>query len=254
MLSAGIAGLDLRGVSTRIIGVQGVELSETVRRMEESIPQVILLLEAATERCISFTGGSEADELILALDDVTLQYISILQGNLKSLRAVCGVDLAVDTVGAKKETGLDRKEAASQARKVDFMSNEEEWSFVQGALQILTVADCLTSRTSVFEASLRSTLARLSTNLSSSVYGSSLDQNHSHSADNDGTEEFSAAGKASLDVAALRLVDAPEKARKLFNLLEQVFVFDQLFTETLVPMSYELVLNQLICHYSFSTQ
>ncbi|KAK6155874.1 hypothetical protein DH2020_010122 [Rehmannia glutinosa] len=221
VLSGGIAGLDLRGVSTHIIGVQGVELSETVRRMEESIPQVILLLEAATERCISFTGGSEADELILALDDVTLQYISALQGNLKSLRAVCGVDVPIDTVGAKKETGSDRKDAATHARKVDFMSNEEEWSFVQGALQILTVAECLTSRTSVFEASLRSTLARLSTNLSLSVYGSSLDQNQSHMASDDGSGEMSTAGKASLDVAALRLVDVPEKARKLLNLLEQ---------------------------------
>ncbi|KAL3645202.1 Golgi transport complex subunit 7 [Castilleja foliolosa] len=216
-----IAGLDLRGVSTRIIGVQGVELSETVRRMEETIPQVILLLEAATERCVSFTGGSEADELILALDDVTIQYISTLQENLKSLRAVCRVDVAVDTVGAKKDTGSDRKETASHARKVDFTSNEEEWSFVQGALQILTVSDCLTSRISVFEASLRSTLARLSTNLSLSIHGSSLDQNQLHLADDDGSGELYTAGKASLDVAALRLVDVPAKARKLLNLLEQ---------------------------------
>ncbi|XP_073034961.1 conserved oligomeric Golgi complex subunit 7 [Primulina eburnea] len=221
VLSGGIAGLDLRGVSTRIIGVQGVELSETVRRMEESIPHVILLLEAATERCINFTGGSEADELILALDDVTLQYISALQGNLKSLRAVCGVDAVVDNVGTKKEMGLDRKEAASHARRVDFTSNEEEWSFVQGALQVLTVSDRLTSRISVFEASLRSTLARLSTNLSLSVYGSNLDQNQSHVDDTPGNGELSIAGRAGLDVAALRLVDVPEKARKLFNLLEQ---------------------------------
>ncbi|KAL6530254.1 Golgi transport complex subunit 7 [Orobanche hederae] len=221
LLSGGIAGLDLRGVSTRIIGVQGVELSETVRRMEESIPQVILLLEAATDRCIGFTGGSEADELILALDDVTLQYISTLQGNLKSLRAVCGVDAALGTLGVRKETGSDRKEAASNARKLDFMSNEEEWSFVQGALQILTVSDCLTSRVSVFEASLRSILVRLSTNLSLSVHGSSLDQNQSHAADDGGGRELPTAGKASLDVAALRLIDVPEKARKLLSLLEQ---------------------------------
>ncbi|KAL3647478.1 Golgi transport complex subunit 7 [Castilleja foliolosa] len=221
VLFGGIAGFDLRGVSTRIIGVQGVELSETVRRMEETIPQVILLLEAATERCMSFTGGSEVDELILALDDATIQYISTLQGNLKSLRAVCGVDVTVDTVGAKKDTGLDRKETASHARKVDFTSTEEEWSFVQGALQILTVSDCLTSRISVFEASLRSTLARLSTNLSLSIYGSSLDQNQSHLAVDDGNGELSTAGKSSLDVAALRLVDSPAKARKLLNLLEQ---------------------------------
>lgn len=219
-LSAEIAGIDLRGAVTRGIGAQGIELSETVRRMEESIPHVIVLLEAAVERCINFTGGSEADELILALDDVMLQYISTLQEILKSLRAVCGVDATADGVGSKKEIGLDRKEGA---RKAESISNEEEWSYVQGALQILTVADCLTSRSAVFEASLRATLARLSTNLSQSVYGSGIDQNRSHmaAADDDGSGDLSLAGRAALDVAALRLVNVPEKARKLFSLLEQ---------------------------------
>ena len=133
ILSYEIAGVDLRGAVTRGVGAQGVELSETVRRMEESIPQVIVLLEAAVERCISFTGGSETDELILALDDIMLQYISILQDTLKSLRAVCGVE--------HKDMGLDKKEGAQNSRKVDLISNEEEWSIVQGALQILTVAE-----------------------------------------------------------------------------------------------------------------
>ncbi|KAJ6347638.1 hypothetical protein OIU76_004170 [Salix suchowensis] len=191
ILSSEIAGADLRGAVTRGVGAQGIELSETVRRMEESTPHVIVLLEAAVERCISFTGGSEADELILALDDVMLQYISLLQETLKSLRAVSGVD------------------------------NIEEWSIVQGALQILTVADCLTSRSSVFEASLRSTLARISTSLSLSVFGSSLDQNQSHVTIIDGNGESSLGQRAALDVAVVRLVDAPEKARKLFNLLDQ---------------------------------
>ncbi|KAG5558361.1 hypothetical protein RHGRI_008328 [Rhododendron griersonianum] len=219
ILSAEIAGVDLRGAVARGIGAQGVELSETVRRMEESIPQVILLLEAAVERCISFTGGSEADELILGLDDVMLQYISTLQETLKSLRAICGVDITGDGVGSKKETGfLDKKEGAHGSRKADLISNEEEWSMVQGALQILTVSDCLTSRSSVFEASLRATLARLSTSLSLSVFGSSLDQNRSHTTSGDGSAELSL---AALDVATVRLLDAPEKARKLFSLLEQ---------------------------------
>lgn len=215
ILSSEISGVDLRGAVTRGVGAQGIELSETVRRMEESIPQVIVLLEAAVERCISFTGGSEADELILALDDILLQYISTLQDTLKSLRAVCGVD--------HKDMGLDKKEGAQNSRKSDLISNEEEWSIVQGALQILTVADCLTSRSSVFEASLRATLARLSTSLSVSVFGSSLDQNRLHVMNDDGNGEPPLGGRAALDVAAVRLVDVPEKARKLFNLLEQVY-------------------------------
>ncbi|XP_052186877.1 conserved oligomeric Golgi complex subunit 7 [Diospyros lotus] len=222
ILSAEIAGVDLRGAVARGVGAQGIELSETVRRMEESIPQVIILLEASVERCISFTGGSEADELILALDDVVLQYISILQETLKSLRAICIVDIAGDGVGSKKEIGLDKKEGVHISRKTDLISNEEEWSIVQGALQILTVADCLTSRSSVFEASLRATLARLSTSLSFSVFGSMLDlKNHAHVSIDDRSGELSSGGRAALDVAALRLLDIPEKARKLFNLLEQ---------------------------------
>ncbi|KAF2311714.1 hypothetical protein GH714_026333 [Hevea brasiliensis] len=141
ILSSEIAKVDLRGAVTHGVGAQGIEVSETVRRMEESIPQVTVLLEAAVERCITITGGSEADELILALDDIMLQYISFLQETLKSLRAV--------------------------------------------------------------------------------LFGSSLDQNQSHITAHDGNKEPYLGGRAALDVAAVRLVDAPEKARKLFNLLEQ---------------------------------
>lgn len=222
ILSSEISGVDLRGAVTRGVGAQGIELSETVRRMEESIPQVIVLLEAAVERCINFTGGSEADELVLALDDIMLQYISTLQETLKSLRVVCGVDHTVDAVGVKKETGLDKKDGSQAVRKVDLISNEEEWSIVQGALQILTVSDCLTSRSAVFEASLRATLARLSTTLSLSVFGSSVDQNQSRVAREDENGELPLGGRAALDMAAVRLLDVPEKARKLFNLLNQV--------------------------------
>ncbi|KAI6696195.1 hypothetical protein NL676_016314 [Syzygium grande] len=221
ILTNEISAVDLRGAVARGVGAQGVELSETVRRMEESIAQVIVVLEAAVERCISFTGGSEADELILALDDIMLQYISSLLETLKSLRTVCGVDLAGEG-GLKKEMGLDKKEATQSARKVETISNEEEWSIVQGALQILTVADCLTSRSSVFEASLRATLARLGTSLSVAVFGSSLDHNQSHVVSDDGNEERSLVGRAAFDVAAIRLIEVPEKARKLFNLLDQL--------------------------------
>ncbi|KAK9148200.1 hypothetical protein Scep_006957 [Stephania cephalantha] len=188
ILSSEIAAIDLRGAVVRGIGAQGIELSETVRRMEESIPKVIVLLEAAVERCISLTGGTEADELILALDDIMLQ--------------------------------IGQEGSSQNARKSDKVSDEEEWSIVQGALQILTVADCLTSRSSVFEATLRATLARLSTSFSLSVFGSNLDQNQSH-VNNDGSGELSLVGRAALDVAALRLIDVPEKARRLFNLLDQ---------------------------------
>ncbi|KAL6873771.1 hypothetical protein ACP4OV_013853 [Aristida adscensionis] len=215
VLSAEMAGIDIRGAVSRGVGAQGIELSETVRRMEESIPQIIVLLEAAVERCISLTGGSEADELVLALDDVMLQYISNLQETLKSLRMVCGLDNTAHSDALRKDTGSEKKEAP---RMLD-VSEEEEWSIVQGALQVLTVADCLTSRTSVFEASLRATLARIGTNFSLSGFGSSLDK--SPAATGDENTELPLGGRAALDIAAIRLSDLPDKSKKLFTLLEQ---------------------------------
>nr|ACF79881.1 unknown [Zea mays] len=119
ILSAEMTSIDIRGAVPRGVGAQGIELSETVRRMEESIPEMIVLLEAAVERCISLTGGSEADELVLALDDVMLQYISNLQETLKSLRIICGLD----SDALKKDAGLEKKEVQ---RLVDVSEEEAQ--------------------------------------------------------------------------------------------------------------------------------
>ena len=54
------------------------------------------------------------------------------------------------------------------------------------------------------------------------MFGSNLDQNQSHVTSDDGNGELSMVGRAALDVASVRLVDVPEKARRLFNLLDQV--------------------------------
>uniref|UniRef100_A0ACD5ZEV4 Uncharacterized protein n=1 Tax=Avena sativa TaxID=4498 RepID=A0ACD5ZEV4_AVESA len=215
VLSAAMASIDIRGAISRGVGAQGIELSETVRRMEESIPQMIVLLEAAVERCISLTGGSEADELVLALDDIMLQFISNLQETLKSLRMICGLDNNAHSEASKKDAGLEKKEAP---RLVD-VSEEEEWSIVQGALQVLTVADCLTSRTSVFEASLRATLARIGTNFSLSGFGSSMDKSPTGTADENSGVPLG--GRAALDIATIRLTNLPDKSKKLFAVLEQ---------------------------------
>ena len=52
------------------MGAQGVEHSDC--------------LEAATERCISFTEASEAEAIICTLDDVMLQYLAMLHETLNN--------------------------------------------------------------------------------------------------------------------------------------------------------------------------
>ena len=207
-----------------------MELSETVRRMEASIPEITLALEAAVERCISFTGGVEAESLLRTLDEVILHYLASLLDILKSLRTICGVDRFLDFLGSsdlpKKDAGLlegvVKKDGGVAAS--DVVPEEEEWSIVQGALQLLTVAEGLSSRSAVFEASLRATLSRLGTSLQPSraltTSMSSLPFTVSENEESDDTF----AGPVGLDIAILRLISSPEKAKRLAGLLEQVLL------------------------------
>lgn len=222
----------MRGAVTRGFGQRGVELSETVRRMEASIPEITIALEAAVERCMSFTGGVEAEALLRTLDEVILHYLAILLDILKSLRSICGVDRMLEFLGSsdltnlKKDADAVKKEGASAA--LDVVPEEEEWTIVQGALQLLTVAEGLSSRSAVFEASLRATLSRLNTSLQlSRALTSSIPPAASENESLDDTVAGSV--PAGLDIAILRLVNSPEKARRLSGLLEQVPTFPRPF-------------------------
>ncbi|KAG0584810.1 hypothetical protein KC19_3G236100 [Ceratodon purpureus] len=225
-----ISALDLRGAVSRGFGQRGVELSETVRRMEASIPEITIALEAAVERCISFTGGVEAESLLRTLDEVILHYLASLLDILKSLRAICGVDRILDFLGSndlsnlKKDAGLldgaVKKEGGAVSS--DVVPEEEEWSIVQGALQLLTVAEGLSSRSAVFEASLRATLSRLSTSLQPSrALTSSMSSLPFTVSENEESDD-TFAGPMGLDITMLRLISSPEKAKRLAGLLEQV--------------------------------
>jgi hypothetical protein len=174
---------------------------------------------------MSFTGGVEAEALLRTLDEVILHYLAILLDILKSLRSICGVDRMLEFLGLsdltnlKKDADAVKKEGASAAS--DVVPEEEEWTIVQGALQLLTVAEGLSSRSAVFEASLRATLSRLSTSLQLSR---ALTSSIPPAASENESLEDAVAGTvpAGIDIAILRLVNSPEKARRLSGLLEQV--------------------------------
>lgn len=228
-----IAALDLRGAVQRGIGQRGVELSETVRRMEASIPEITVALEAAVDRCISFTGGVEAEVLLRTLDEVVLHYLAILLEILKSLRTICGVDRLLEFIGSsdlsnlKKDAGLldsaVKKEAGSSLP--DVVPEEEEWSIVQGALQLLTVAEGLSSRSGVFEASLRATLSRLGSRLELSNVLDIISRPGAlpfTASENGDSSEIGSGLPLGLDISILRLIGTPDKTKRLAGLLEQV--------------------------------
>lgn len=217
LLTAEVSSLDMRGAVSRGIGARGVEVSETVGRMKASIPAVSELLEAAVERCIAFTGGSEAESLLQTLDEVMRLYLGMLQDMLKSLRVLCGVEHS----SSKKETVMEGLNVKKDVTVLDMVSDEEEWAIVQGALQVLTVADSLGSRSAVFEASLRATLTRLGNRLGLPTLLSSIGQAAVFNSTSIFAGELMSGGSGGLDMGILRLVDAPDKARRLSSLLEQ---------------------------------
>ncbi|BBN04234.1 conserved oligomeric Golgi complex subunit 7 [Marchantia polymorpha subsp. ruderalis] len=217
-----IASMDIRGAVPRGVGQRGVELSETVGRIEASIPQLILVLEAAVERCLSFTGGSEAEAFLRTLDEVMLHYLASLMEMLKSMRPLCGVDRGNHDASKRDsgpETGGTRKDSSNVgSSNVDLIPEEEEWAIVQGALHFLTAADVLTARASVFEASLRSVLTRLAGRLQLSTFFPHHDQSGVGST---GAEAATTGGPGALDMTVLRLGDLPDNGRRLMSLLEQ---------------------------------
>ncbi|PHU17040.1 hypothetical protein BC332_12735 [Capsicum chinense] len=83
--------------------------------------------------------------------------------------------------------------------------------------------------------------------LSLIVSWSSIDQNKPDVDNDNGTEKLSVAQKVALEVSALRLVDIPEKARKLLNLLEESKdsrgkqVFDELDDDSVVSWTSVIV-------------
>lgn len=198
-LESTVSGMDLRKAAVRGFGQRGVELSAAVRRMEASVPALIVALEASVDRCLDFTGGSESLELVRALDDALALYISRLLDCLRSLRPVCGLAAAQETLkqgqgqpsqgpqqgGVSEGTpGADRGGGASglgASAGVGAIEEEEEWSIIQGTLQLLSVSERLGTRSSMFEASLRASISRLSERLVSLVHISSENQQDSQS-------------------------------------------------------------------------
>ncbi|KAI5075080.1 hypothetical protein GOP47_0009156 [Adiantum capillus-veneris] len=221
LLTGQVLSVDFRGAVSRSVGARGVEVSETVRRMEASIPIVALSLESAVERCLNFTGGSEAEALLQTLDEIMRLFIGKLQEILKSLRMICAVDHATDS--SKREGNVEGL-AAKEVSVLDMMSDEEEWAIVQGVLQILAVAESLSSRTSVFEATLCATLKRLGERLRLSTLLANINQATAFNGECSAAVGLFTRGSGaslSFDMAVLRLFDKPDKARRLNTLLEQ---------------------------------
>ena len=119
------------------------------------------MLEAAVERCLSLTGGSEAEALLGTLDEVMLQYCAQMLTTIGILRSLSAVDPklgAGEGVGggrAGQGTGDGTRGAVYDVEEEGngeggVGGEEEEWRLIEHALKLLGVAESLSSREAVF--------------------------------------------------------------------------------------------------------
>eukprot|EP01116_Phalansterium_solitarium_P021414 TRINITY_DN6645_c0_g1_i1.p1 TRINITY_DN6645_c0_g1~~TRINITY_DN6645_c0_g1_i1.p1 ORF type:complete len:861 (-),score=300.25 TRINITY_DN6645_c0_g1_i1:236-2818(-) len=150
----------------------------TIGQIDNSVPRVFLMADSAVDRCIAFTDGAEAEGLVKVLSDVLSEYTQTLFGLLQYLRQEARLDVAADS---------SDKRTASSPQFFD-------WSYFQGALQLLQIANRVGQRLAAFDRTLRGNLAQQRTALLGKASGPS-------------------------DLAAIPSVplrDAPERVRRLF--------------------------------------
>ncbi|CAI5463800.1 unnamed protein product [Closterium sp. Yama58-4] len=261
-LAADLAGIDLRpGGAVKQVGQRGLVLADAVRRMEAAIPAAMAALEAAVERCLAFTGGSEAAALLTALDHSILLFLSRLSSCLQSLPPICGLSpppaptppsstpsapTRASGPGSDRTNPVSDDPLASLPDPAGYggsgaggVEEEEEWAVVQGALQLLMVAESVAVRVAVFEASLRTALTQLSPRLGLDAGGDGAGEGGGEGAGVEVKRVGSVGGAggggggggggagggvegSEVDVAVLRLAEYPDKAQRLARLLDEL--------------------------------
>ncbi|CAI5492641.1 unnamed protein product [Closterium sp. Naga37s-1] len=233
---------------------------------QAAIPAAMAALEAAVERCLAFTGGSEAAALLTSLDHSILLFLSRLSSCLQSLPPICGLSPPPPPALPSSATpsaptrasgpGSDRTNPVSDDPLASLpdpagyggggaggVEEEEEWAVVQGALQLLMVAESVAVRVAVFEASLRSALTQLSPHLGLDAGGDGAGEGGGESAGGEVKRVGSVGGAggggggggggsgagggggvegSEVDVAVLRLAEYPDKAQRLARLLDEL--------------------------------
>jgi hypothetical protein len=117
--------------------------SDVITHVNNSIPKLFLLIDSSIERCVQFTNGSEGEGLVKTLSDVTVEYLQHLMSLLPYLREQAHLDVATPSASINMEA---------------MSSQNFDWTFFQGSLQLLQIINGLTTRISNFERTLRGNL------------------------------------------------------------------------------------------------
>uniref|UniRef100_A0A7S4IKY9 Conserved oligomeric Golgi complex subunit 7 n=1 Tax=Vannella robusta TaxID=1487602 RepID=A0A7S4IKY9_9EUKA len=190
------------------------EFSQTIIWLEERIPRLFHLCEEATSECLAFTGGCDIESFIKSLSDSFVTFLNNWLEVLQSLRVQSNVDL--------QDPVADIKAASS------YETFSHDWTFVQGALQILRCSNLFSSKFNAFEGFLRNKFTAQGHVLLKPATKPSADLLYYQARVQKQKNQFSSFIEHLTDVA-YKLLPTPHRMFVTFDTRVQSFVFDTMF-------------------------
>jgi hypothetical protein len=145
--------------------------SEVLLMMEEVAQQALVGLQQAVERSLSFTCGAEGLAVSRMLDQSLASALETLHTGIMRLRQLANIDAppaksgggdkhkgkggAADAAGAQRQLEVDETDGVMSGP-----DGKEDWTWLQGALAVLALADSLASKVQTLQGNVRAMLRR----------------------------------------------------------------------------------------------
>lgn len=152
---------------------QDSELDAVVAHMSGAVPQLIVMVEQAVERCMKFSGGTEITALLKAVDEALTQAIGQLAKAVAVVRARC----VPSGKGAQSVESSERKGAEGNEWEADKEASSPSKAVAPGeevgtVIQLLSVANGLVGQLGVLEAQLHTAVSQAVSALGTHLGGS----------------------------------------------------------------------------------
>jgi len=195
--------------------IKPTNFSQTITTMEERIPKIFHLCEETTNECLALTGGVQVKGFINALSDVFVKFLENCLEILQFLRVESKVDIKennpsiTETIPAYEQTF------------------SHDWTFVQGALQVLHSSNIFSRKLNAFESFLRNKFISQG-NILQNDSSQSADLIYFRSQIQQESSEFSKFLERLSDVG-YKLLPTPHRMFVTYDTRIQTFVFDTMF-------------------------
>ncbi|KAJ6246814.1 conserved oligomeric golgi complex component 7 [Anaeramoeba flamelloides] len=128
---------------------KGLEISEIIDQIENSISVFFQILEESVDRCLRFTNGFGIESLIFTLEKVFVQFVNSLSSTVEFLRIKVGLEKKLFLEKSNKKNLTSGSRNINQKRK-----NSHSWDNCGEALRLAKLFNKFHKRMKQFESIL----------------------------------------------------------------------------------------------------